>query len=103
LVSSVIKKRKLAKISENSDHNIDPRSNFAPESDLRLASEFFTQTCIQFNEWSKRRQTLHRFLLIVPFFAANIAYRVLAITVIVCFVGFKMAVFPILALYLTQV
>ena len=33
------------------------------------------QTCIQFNEWSKRRHTLHRFLLILPFFATTIIYR----------------------------
>lgn len=34
------------------------------------------QTLIHFNEWPKRRHTLHRFMVIVPFFLVTLFYRV---------------------------
>ena len=61
------------------------------------------QTLIQFNEWSKRRHTLHRLLLVVPFFAITIIYRVLALSLIFTFAGGQFGVIPLLGLLFTQV
>ena len=61
------------------------------------------QTLIQFNEWSKRRHTLHRLLLVVPFFAITIIYRVLALSLIFIFAGGQFGVIPLLGLLFTQV
>ena len=60
------------------------------------------QTLIQFNEWSKRRHTLHRLVLVVPFFAITILYRVAAMALVLAFGG-HLALLPILGLLLTQV
>ena len=61
------------------------------------------QTLIQFNEWSKRRHTLHRMVLVVPFFAVTILYRVLALALILAFAGGKFGLLPVFGLLLTQV
>ena len=61
------------------------------------------QTLIQFNEWSKRRHTLHRMVLVVPFFAVTILYRVLALALILSFAGGKFGLLPVFGLLLTQV
>ncbi len=61
------------------------------------------QTLIQFNEWSKRRHTLHRMTLVVPFFAVTILYRALAISLILVFAGGQFGFLPIFGLLLTQV
>lgn len=61
------------------------------------------QTMIQFNEWDKRRHTLHRLLLVVPFFASAIIYRVLALALILCFAGGQLGMLPIIGLLFTQV
>lgn len=60
------------------------------------------QTLIQFNEWSKRRHTLHRMVLVVPFFAVTILYRVLALALILAFAGGKFGLLPVFGLLLTQ-
>lgn len=61
------------------------------------------QTMIQFNEWSKRRHTLHRMILVIPFFAVTILYRVLALALILAFAGGQYGLLPIFGLLLTQV
>ena len=61
------------------------------------------QTMIHFNEWSKRRHTLHRMILVVPFFAITILYRVLALSLILTFAGGQFGMIPIFGLLLTQV
>ena len=70
-----------------------------------LVSSFVSvlQTYVQFNEWEKRRHTLHRMLLVVPFFAVTIAYRSMAIAFLLCMAGPKLTILPITALVLTQV
>jgi len=60
------------------------------------------QTMIQFNEWSKRRHTLHRLILVVPFFAVTILYRVMALSLILVFAGGQFGMIPIIGLLLTQ-
>ena len=60
------------------------------------------QTCIHFNEWPKRRHTLHRFLLIVPFFLATIAYRALSIALLLVFFG-HFALLPLFTVVFAQV
>ena len=60
------------------------------------------QTLIQFNEWSKRRHTLHRLVLVVPFFAVTIIYRVTSMSLIIAFGG-HLALLPIFGLLMTQV
>ena len=61
------------------------------------------QTMIQFNEWSKRRHTLHRMILVVPFFAVTILYRVMALSLILVFAGGQFGMIPLIGLLLTQV
>ena len=61
------------------------------------------QTLIQFNEWSKRRHTLHRMVLVVPFFALTISYRVFAMALIFAFAGGQFGLLPIFGLLLAQV
>ena len=58
---------------------------------------------IQFNEWSKRRHTLHRLILVVPFFAVTILYRVMALSLILVFAGGQFGMIPLIGLLLTQV
>jgi hypothetical protein len=59
---------------------------------IQVYSIFFSfssllQTCVQFNEWPKRRHTMHKMLLAVPYFVATIAYRAIAIVILVAFAG----------------
>jgi len=61
------------------------------------------QTCVQFNEWDKRRHTIHRLLLVVPFFAVTILYRTLSITLLLCITGLKITLLPLLALMIAQI
>ena len=61
------------------------------------------QTYVQFNEWEKRRHTLHRLLLVIPFFAVTILYRALAIALLFCLAGAKLTMLPLTALVLAQV
>ncbi|XP_059087411.1 uncharacterized protein LOC131883840 isoform X1 [Tigriopus californicus] len=60
------------------------------------------QTSIHFNEWPKRRHTIHRFLLIVPFFLTTMIYRSMALALLLIFAG-KMALLPIFAIITAQV
>ena len=61
------------------------------------------QTCVQFNEWEKRRHTLHRMLLVVPFFGITIIYRTMAIAVLICLSGAKLTLMPLAAIIISQV
>lgn len=61
------------------------------------------QTCIQFNEWDKRRHTIHRLLLVIPFFAFTIVFRTLSITLLLCITGLKITLLPVLALLIAQI
>ena len=59
----------------------------------------FLQTAIHFN---KRRHTLHKFMLILPFFLTTFAYRLLAVTLLFAFAG-QIALIPILVLIGSQI
>ena len=60
------------------------------------------QTCVQFNEWPKRRHTPHKLLLVIPYFTSTIAYRASAIALLGAFVG-EFAAVPLVLIALAQV
>merc|ERR550525_1984550 len=60
------------------------------------------QTCVQFNEWPKRRHTPHKLLLVIPYFTATIAYRASAIALLGAFVG-EFAAVPLVPIALAQI
>ena len=59
------------------------------------------QTCVQFNEWPKRRHTPHKLLLAIPYFACTVAYRASAIALLCTFVG-EFAAVPLVLIALAQ-
>lgn len=61
------------------------------------------QTCVQFNEWEKRRHTIHRLVLAVPFFACSVLYRTMSLALLIALVGLKVVLLPVVAFTLAQV
>ena len=68
---------------------------------LALSFASLLQTCVQFNEWPKRRHTPHKLLLVIPYFACTVAYRALAIALLFTFVG-EFAAVPLVLIALAQ-
>ena len=55
-----------------------------------------------FNEWPKRRHTLHRILVVVPFFLATLTYRIFSMAILIVFAG-QIALIPITILAFSQI
>ena len=68
---------------------------------ILLSFASLLQTCVQFNEWPKRRHTPHKLLLVIPYFTSTIAYRASAIALLGAFVG-EFAAVPLVLIALAQ-
>ncbi|XP_040569183.1 uncharacterized protein [Lepeophtheirus salmonis] len=74
---------------------------------IQVASLFFSflsllQTVVHFNEWEKRRHTLQRLLIVIPYFFITILYRLLCFAILFALSG-KVGFLPLFGLMITQI